>query len=32
VDLSPQGRSRYPDAQVLARKGYVMPKGPLNSQ
>jgi len=27
VALSPQGRSRYPDAQVLARKGYVMPKG-----
>ncbi len=26
VALSPQGRSRYPDAQVLARKGYVMPK------
>jgi len=26
VTLSPQGRSRYPDAQVLARKGYVMPK------
>jgi len=26
VGLSPQGRSRYPDAQVLARKGYVMPK------
>jgi len=24
--LSPQGRSRYPDAQLLARKGYVMPK------
>jgi len=32
VDLSPQGRSRYPDAQVLARKGYVMPKGPASSQ
>ena len=27
VDLSPQGRSRYADARVLARKGYVMPKG-----
>jgi VWFA-related protein len=26
VALSPQGRSRYPEAQVLARKGYVMPK------
>jgi VWFA-related protein len=26
VALSPQGRSRYPDAQLLARKGYVMPK------
>jgi VWFA-related protein len=26
VALSPQGRSRYPDAQVLARKGYVIPK------
>jgi VWFA-related protein len=24
--MSPQGRSRYPDAQVLARKGYVIPK------
>ena len=32
VDLSPQGRSRYPDAQVLARKGYVMPKGAAGSQ
>jgi VWFA-related protein len=27
VAMSPQGRSRYPDAQVLARKGYLMPKG-----
>jgi VWFA-related protein len=27
VALSPQGRSRYPEAQVLARKGYVIPKG-----
>ncbi|HEX3746885.1 MAG TPA: VWA domain-containing protein [Bryobacteraceae bacterium] len=26
VSMSPQGRSRYPDAQVLARKGYVIPK------
>ena len=26
VDLSPQGRTRYPDAQVLARKGYLIPK------
>ncbi len=26
VALSPQGRSRYPDAQVLARKGYIIPK------
>jgi VWFA-related protein len=26
VDLSPQGRIRYADAQVLARKGYVIPK------
>jgi VWFA-related protein len=32
VDLSPQGRNRYPDAQVLARKGYVMPKGAQASQ
>jgi VWFA-related protein len=32
VALSPQGRSRYPDAQVLARKGYVMPKGASNVQ
>ena len=32
VDLSPQGRSRYPDAQVLARKGYVMPKAAQPSQ
>lgn len=28
VDLSPQGRSRYPEATVLARKGYVIPKAP----
>jgi len=28
VTLSPQGRTRYPDAQVLARKGYVIPKTP----
>ena len=27
VAMSPQGHSRYPDAQVLARKGYVIPKG-----
>ena len=27
VAMSPQSRSRYPDAQVLARKGYVIPKG-----
>jgi VWFA-related protein len=27
VALSPQGRSRYPDAQVLARKGYILLKG-----
>jgi VWFA-related protein len=27
VDLSPQGRNRYPEAKVLARKGYLMPKG-----
>ena len=27
VTLSPQGRNRYPDAQVLARKGYVLLKG-----
>jgi hypothetical protein len=26
VALSPQGRSRYPEAAVLARKGYVLPK------
>ncbi len=26
VTLSPQGRSRYPDAQILARKGYIIPK------
>jgi len=26
VTLSPQGKARYPDAQVLARKGYIMPK------
>jgi VWFA-related protein len=26
VMLSPQGKARYPDAQVLARKGYVIPK------
>jgi VWFA-related protein len=26
VALSPQGRSRYPEAQVLARKGYVLLK------
>ena len=26
VDLSPQGKSRYPQAKVLARKGYIMPK------
>jgi VWFA-related protein len=32
VDLSPQGRSRYPDAQVLARKGYAIPKGSPASQ
>ena len=32
VALSPQGRTRYPDAQVLARKGYVMPKGAGASQ
>ena len=32
VALSPQGRSRYPDAQVLARKGYVMPKASGPSQ
>ena len=32
VDLSPQGRSRYSDGQVLARKGYVMPKGSTASQ
>jgi VWFA-related protein len=31
VALSPQGRSRYPDAKVLARKGYVIPK-PAASQ
>jgi VWFA-related protein len=32
VDLSPQGRSRYPDAKVLARKGYIMPKVTAPSQ
>jgi hypothetical protein len=32
VALSPQGRSRYPDTQVLARKGYVMPKGAAAAQ
>jgi VWFA-related protein len=32
VALSPQGRSRYPGGQVLARKGYVMPKGAAASQ
>jgi VWFA-related protein len=26
VDLSAQGHNRYPDATVLARKGYVIPK------
>lgn len=26
LSLSPQGRSRYPEAHVLARKGYVIPK------
>ena len=26
LDLSATARNRYPDAQVLARKGYVMPK------
>jgi VWFA-related protein len=28
VTLSPQGRARYPEAQVLARKGYMIPKAP----
>jgi VWFA-related protein len=32
VDLSPQGRNRYHDAQVLARKGYVIPKAQQASQ
>jgi VWFA-related protein len=32
VDLSPQGRNRYPDANVLARKGYVIPKSAAGSQ
>jgi VWFA-related protein len=32
VDLSPQGRNRYHDAQVLARKGYLIPKGSPASQ
>jgi VWFA-related protein len=30
VALSPQGRNRYADAQVLARKGYVLPNGPAS--
>jgi VWFA-related protein len=32
VDLSPRGRSRYPDALVLARKGYLIPKPDPGSQ
>jgi VWFA-related protein len=32
VDLSPRGRNRYQDAQVLARKGYVIPKSSSESQ
>ena len=32
LDLSPQGRSRYPEGQVLARKGYVIPKTEQTSQ
>jgi len=32
VDLSPRGRNRYHDAQVLARKGYVIPKVTSASQ
>ena len=32
VDLSPQGKSRYPEAKVLARKGYVLPKATTPAQ
>lgn len=32
VDLSAQGRNRYPEAQVLARKGYVIPRSAPASQ
>jgi hypothetical protein len=26
VSLSPSAKSRHPEAQVLARKGYIVPK------
>jgi len=32
ADLSAQGRNRYPDAKVLARKGYVIPRSAAGSQ
>jgi VWFA-related protein len=32
LDLSPQGRNRYPDAKVLARKGYLIPKSSATAQ
>jgi hypothetical protein len=32
VELSPQGKSRYPEATVLARKGYMIPKAAAPSR